>query len=328
MPERGASAAGAIIGVVLGLALVGGIAGTPLYLADLQTDQGALDAAVQGDIETIRRAVLNLDSRLSDMAWVYDSASGDAGPADAAMRTLLADNAKLLERAEEGVARFADLRRGTALAGAHLAVNRIAAILYLTTGKIDNNRAALEEELARALWGEAERRSAGVAASRRKLDLVRARKPIGILSTSEERALELETRLEEQKSLLSELKRVRATKEAKIAELGTTAREARRTLAGLDEQGLTSSAYRSAYLDFSNAARAAEAEAAFLRNGSSEATVLGYDEGDDPLRRYREWASEMSVRDLSFGVALLEEQLTPGERMKGDLADRQATFER
>jgi hypothetical protein len=328
VPERRASAAGAIIGVVVGVALVGGIAGTPLYLANLQTDQGALDAAVQGDIETIRRAVLNLDSRLNDMAWVYDSASGDAGPADAAMRTLLADNAKLLERAEEGVARLEELRRGTALAGAHLAVNRIAAILHLTTGKIDNNRAALEEELASALWREAERRADGVAASRRKLELARARKPIGILSRSVERALELETRLEEQRFLLSKLKRVMATKEAKIAELDTTAREARSTLAGLDERGLTSSAYRSAYLDFSSAARAAEAEAAFLRNGSSEGAVLGHGEGDDPLRTYREWASEMSVRDLAFGVALLEEQLAPGERMKGDLADRQAAFER
>ncbi len=328
MPEKSGSPAGVVAGVFLGVVLIGGIAGTPFYLSGLQSDQRALDAAVHDDIETIRRTVLNMDSRLSAMSSVYDSAGGDSGPDGAAMRTLLAENAKMLDWAEQAVRKFANLRRGTALAGAHLAVNHIEAVLYLATAKIDSNRAALEDALACASWREAERRSAGVATLRGRAELARARQPSALLSGSRERAQQLGAALDEQQALLSKLKRLVVEKEDQIAGLDTAATEARRTLAGLDEQGLSSSAYRSAYLDFSNTAREAEAAAAFLRSGRPEGIAQLSRKSDDPLGIHREWAAEMCVRDLEFGVALLEGQITSAVQMQGDLANREEILER
>lgn len=65
--------AGVIIGAVLGLILIGAIAGTPFYLRQLQTDDRAVAGRITKDVETIRRAVFNLDPHTALTADIYKS---------------------------------------------------------------------------------------------------------------------------------------------------------------------------------------------------------------------------------------------------------------
>lgn len=66
---------GGIVGVMIGVVIVGAIAATPFYLGMLESNERALRAAAQDDVELIRRAVMNLDGHLAAIA-----------DADAAMR--------------------------------------------------------------------------------------------------------------------------------------------------------------------------------------------------------------------------------------------------
>jgi len=71
------SVIGGALGVVLGLALVGGIAGTPFYLSRLRSEARTLDVRVQDDIEAIRRIVLHIDENLAAMKDLRDIAGKD-----------------------------------------------------------------------------------------------------------------------------------------------------------------------------------------------------------------------------------------------------------
>src|SRR3989304_5406510 len=67
--ESKSSMAG-VVGAVLGLLIVGGLAGTPFYMNLLQSDERSLEASAQADVETIRRAALGLDQPLASLGDV------------------------------------------------------------------------------------------------------------------------------------------------------------------------------------------------------------------------------------------------------------------
>ncbi|MFH1416970.1 MAG: hypothetical protein ABII12_01600 [Planctomycetota bacterium] len=65
MAKESSSFVGGILGVVIGVILIGGIAGTPFYLDMFMQEERAIDKAVEEDVDTIRRAALNLDQHLA-----------------------------------------------------------------------------------------------------------------------------------------------------------------------------------------------------------------------------------------------------------------------
>lgn len=68
MSNKPKAGLGGIVGGIIGVVIVGGIAATPFYLTSLESDDRSLRAAAQDDVEVIRRAVINLDDHLAAIA--------------------------------------------------------------------------------------------------------------------------------------------------------------------------------------------------------------------------------------------------------------------
>lgn len=77
-----ASKPGGIVGLMIALIVVGALAGTPFYLGMLQSEPRALDAAVEEDVEAVRRVVLNLDEHLAAVSKMSE-APGNPEPLSA-----------------------------------------------------------------------------------------------------------------------------------------------------------------------------------------------------------------------------------------------------
>jgi hypothetical protein len=119
---------GSILGVVLGIVLVGGIAATPFYLSKFEPSDRAVNNAAAADVETVRRVVLNLDQNLGVLADM-DAALADSDKlTPAAAEEIKSDHpevfgdelsrglnqtAQMLKQAQQ-----ADEARSTAISGA------------------------------------------------------------------------------------------------------------------------------------------------------------------------------------------------------------------
>jgi hypothetical protein len=68
MATQERSSAARLLGLVLAIVLVAGIAATPLYLGRLQTDERALDSAIDEHVEVLRRTLLAIDPQLGALA--------------------------------------------------------------------------------------------------------------------------------------------------------------------------------------------------------------------------------------------------------------------
>ncbi len=319
---------GGVAGLVLGLLVVAGIVGTPLYLSQLQTDQQALNAAVRDDVEEVRRAVLHLDAHVSAMSDLYD-ALGDETEADTSkLRDIMSRNTGLLAQAKKTIQETTRRREGMAMASDDLSVNRAASVLYLAAGRILGNRAEFEDHLAGALWGEARGRAGGVAKLRRLATNCELRIPTEALSAVDRQLEQVAAKLDNCETGLSELKAQIAEKQAKLADLDRASVEARGVLSQLEGRALTSIEQRAAYARLSREARAAEAEAASLRNGSLEGGAWVHGESDDLLDAvYEGGAQSNGLRHLEFRAASLEALVSAlGERRQA-LTRRQAAFE-
>jgi hypothetical protein len=320
------SSIGGVLGSILGLVVVAGLVGTPAYLAYLETDERALEIGLQDPVETIRRAVLNLDEKVGAMSDVYDALGQSVEPA--AMREQLARNAALLKQAEAARRGLSEVRRGTVVGSSHLWARRIGAILFLAKGKLYSNRAELEEQMARALRDTAEERAVTVAALKRSAALVEARKPTEAIANLEKRNAGLEAMLATQGELMASLERLVSDKRTRVQELERRSREARLKLAELDGQGLSHGAHRSTYVRHSDAARAAEAEAAALANGSLKGAELVLDNGEDLLEAVYEGGTvEPGIRDLQFKLDALRERAAALEEAKTAAAAQQAKLQ-
>ncbi|MBN2563068.1 MAG: hypothetical protein JXQ75_19255 [Phycisphaerae bacterium] len=327
MAKKSTPSAGGIIGIILGLVVVAGIAGTPLYLAYLRADARTLDIAVQDDIETIRRVVLSLDDNLSLMSDAYESLGGEAVPDKKDMGSLLTANRELLEKAEAAVRRLGTMRQGSESAGAHLGANRIKAIFYLTAGKLHSSRAQFEESQASAMRRDAEQRAQAVAALIRTSEAIEIQKPTEALAFVEMRSRALDAELTPLRGRVTQLRGRVAEMNERLAQLEATAAEARRQLAELDSQGPLSSGDDAAYIRLSDTARAAEAEAAALQNGSIEGATALLDGGGDLLDVVYEGGTlQMGIRDLQLAIQLLNEQVEVREQAKANLAGQRAYF--
>lgn len=127
MAKSTESAVGGIVGFVLAIVLLGGIAGTPFYLAQLRSDSDSLDAAVQEDVEAIRRIVAHIDEHLSAAKDIRDSAEEDSLVTPESVADLEAGNPnlyayviKLLKPTTDALQKAiqADRQRGTEAADA------------------------------------------------------------------------------------------------------------------------------------------------------------------------------------------------------------------
>ena len=138
-----ASKSGVIVGILLALLIVGALAGTPFYLRTLQSEPRALDAAVEQQVENVRRAVLNLDEDIAATVSmtasaekprdksadnVYRTGPGDPSDDPVFSKELIRDlnsTIELLQRVQEK-----DKERGTTVYGSetierrHLKVDR------------------------------------------------------------------------------------------------------------------------------------------------------------------------------------------------------------
>ena len=323
MTSKAGTSVGGIVGFILGLLVVGGLAGTPLYLNLLRTDQDAVDADVRDDVEAVRRIVLNLDEHLGVMSAVYGSLGEEARPESKAMRDLLANNDELLMKAQAIFRKFTEVRHGGEYATDHLAVNRIGAVFYLSIGKINGNRAEFEERFAEAMRGQFNRRINGLVALKRSADLLDAGKPTEALSRIEERTVQLEAIRQVLDTTHSDLKNAIADKEAEVSRLESAGAEARRGLIGLETQGLSSDEYQSAFAELSAVVRTTDAKVSALRHGTLEGGTLVFDETTDLLDAvYEGGVPQMGIRDLSHGMELLQGQLSAVEKTKTELDEQ------
>ncbi len=76
-----------IVGLLIGLLIVGGLAASPYYLGLLRSDPQALDAAVEKDVEAIRRIVLNLDEDIAAVASMTASVAAQTNHPDVGYTT-------------------------------------------------------------------------------------------------------------------------------------------------------------------------------------------------------------------------------------------------
>lgn len=78
MPMKEAVSPGGIIGAVLGIAIIVGLAGTPFYIGLLRAESTQTGVAIEDQIERVRRVVLNLDVHLSMLSDLYLSQGEEA----------------------------------------------------------------------------------------------------------------------------------------------------------------------------------------------------------------------------------------------------------
>lgn len=71
-----------IVGLLIALLIVGGLASSPYYLGLLRSDPQALDAAVEKEVEALRRIVLNLDENIAAVASMTASVAAQKNPPD------------------------------------------------------------------------------------------------------------------------------------------------------------------------------------------------------------------------------------------------------
>ncbi len=325
--KQSSSSLGGLAGSAFGLVVTLGIIGAPLYLAYLQADQRALDAAVDDNVESVRRTVLHLDERIGVMADAYAALGDEAKPQDpkapgfrAKLDAQLAKNDELLKEAKDNVRALRDVRRGGVLGGAHLSVRRIGAIFSLATGKIHNNRAAIEDQFASVLRRQAAERVDSLAAFERGVKLAGLRKPTAGLAKLQSREAELDASIQELEAEASRQRSLLAARKTTLAAADAAARDARRQLAALDQDTLTPSQYQTAYMATASNARKAEAQAMALQNGS-------LDNADSFLDATNEGGEiTIGIRDLGFQLARLEQQIAARQQMKAANSEQQAAL--
>ena len=96
MAKQSQSKVGGVIGGVLGVLIVGGMAASPLYLKQFRATDRKLDSAVQDEVEHIRRVVLNLDEHLGTIADIYENLGDDERLDSSAIEAILAETPEII----------------------------------------------------------------------------------------------------------------------------------------------------------------------------------------------------------------------------------------
>lgn len=68
MARQASSSIGGIAGGLVGVIIIGALVATPIYISTLETDRARLDSETETAVETVRRAVLNMDEHLVRIA--------------------------------------------------------------------------------------------------------------------------------------------------------------------------------------------------------------------------------------------------------------------
>ncbi|MCZ6681594.1 MAG: hypothetical protein O7B26_00315 [Planctomycetota bacterium] len=125
MAKSSNSAVGGVVGFLVAVVLIGGVAGTPFYLGQLRSDSEGLDVAIQDDVESIQRIVGHIDGHLSAVKDIRDAAGEDLLVSPESVADLEGDNpnlfADVLQRLKPTTnalqkAHQADKKRGTEIA--------------------------------------------------------------------------------------------------------------------------------------------------------------------------------------------------------------------
>lgn len=327
MANKPTSSAGSIIGLVVGVVLVGGIVGTPLYLATLQTDAAALDEAVRDDVETLRRIVLNLNANLEPIQLASKAIAAEGEPRKGDIDEVLAANRKLLAQAEEIVQKLRNVRKGEILADRQLAVAQVKAILYLSEGWIHANRADFEEVLATKMRRAAEERLGTVAELQRSLSAIDAQAPAVGIAQLQELIKQTESELAGPKKEIATLGDEIEELERRIARLDETAAKARQGMAAMEGRPW-SAQHEHAYVELSDQARRAEAEATSLRTGSLEGGKVVFPGAEDWVEATYEGGKPLpGVSALKDRLADRKDTVAVLEKLKEGLEEQRKALE-
>ena len=113
MARQATSSLGGIAGVFVGVVIIGALVATPIYISSLSTDSARLNSETGDAVETVRRAVLNLDEhllRVSRLSAASEPADAPTGPVEIPDADRAALN-QLTQRLQQAETR--DAERGT-----------------------------------------------------------------------------------------------------------------------------------------------------------------------------------------------------------------------
>ncbi len=233
---------------------------------------------------------------------------------------------KLLGEADKAVARLTGASAGGANVSTHMEANRVQAILLYAKGRIERNRAGFEAWQSAQYRDTAQELVDSVAALQRNARSVAARVPDESIT---ELAGQIEREQQEIGRLNNEIGAIaKAVSEgqAMINEQEEHAAAARRRMIELETSGAPIHEENGEYASLSRAARAAEAAADNMRNGTlSDATTIAPPLGGDLIEtRYEDGRQIVGVRDLAHFLELRREQLAGREALLATLQQRRA----
>lgn len=234
---------------------------------------------------------------------------------------------KLMQKAQAAIGEFRSARTDSLSAGNHLGANRLQAILYFATARIERNRAEFEYWQASQARREAKSLVQAAARLHRDEERLMARRPATVIDVLQEQFAKNENQMSRVTGIIAQLTSFIDTQDARIAELGRTAAEARRKLTALETSGEPIHGENSTFLALSNTARDAEAEFQALRNGTLAGAEPKMGDFEDLLSATYEGGQQRAgVRDLRPRLEQLKDQLAALEESKSALLEQKEYY--
>lgn len=325
MANNKTSSAGGVIGFSIGVFLLAVIAGTPFYLTTLQSESQALDALIRNDVEALRRVLLKHDGFLNvidESAWATmdDEKPGKKG------RGLTEENAKLLKAAEGLAVKMSTAQVGTINGSRHLAANQVRAILSLMMAQAQSGQAEFAERLADAARRTAGERAGSVVTLNRQAELAELQKPTKAVAELDEQISKLNGETDGLNTALISLTQTVESREKEIRRLTELASKRRMQLQKLEGQPWSSELDKQVQT-LSQEARAAEAEADALQNGTLAGATPVFEKGEDWVQAaYQGGERREGVRDLREQIAAMQEQIKGRQTAQKELEARRTTL--
>lgn len=214
----------------------------------------------------------------------------------------------VLRRADAAMNQVRAVTVGNASAMSSLDVNRARALYALAKARLEIDKARFDRSQASVLRAGAEQRATSLSRTRAVLASLEAKQPDAILQKRQEDIARLNAGAAQVTQAISGLSSMIDTRKSRLESLKQTAAEARgemdKLLAGGDL-----AAHSDRYAELSEQARAAEAEAAAIQNGTlADAKIVQVDEGAISLPAYEGGTPQPGLSELEFRLDQLRGQ--------------------
>ncbi len=281
------------------------------------------------------QALRSLDEKDQNRGTSMATAGQPLPPPKPNLRTAFADmRGKVLKSqtdalvaAENSVRKVLTLSVGDVRAKNHLTANRVAAMLYFAKGQFARHRALVDRKLGLERLFEAEALAVEAQEVLRTAAAVLARRPEAALKKAEDNLRQAAQQSDQLNGQIAALSEAVAAAEKRIAELNRIARDARAELARLESSGAPIHEPDSKYLDLSDQARRAEAEAQALARGTlADATIVRPDASEFGEVAYEGGRRQPGLVDLKRQLDRLREQLAWLDALKTAAQGEQSTL--